>query len=488
MMLGRAALRGAIARVGRWLVLSFLLVSLALPYWAVMRGPDLLARPENVRPLEEEARTVRGRILDASGVELARSDIGSDGYTKRVYSVPSLSHVVGYWSLRYGASGVEAARNDLLRGTSGLPLRQQLENSLLHRPAVGHDVVLTIDARLQRVTDDALGKERGAAIVLDVRSGAVLALASHPYFDANSLESDIQQLKADPDRPLFNRATQGLYPPGSTFKTVTLAAALEAGVVSPSSVFTYTLNAPDAQHHGWWHVSPVGIPCENHPTNNSPFNLAGAYAWSCNAAFGDIGLSLGPQAMRAAALRFGIGKVIPFELPTTPSQLFVRADYFSGDERFYALAATAFGQGQLAVTPLQMALVAAAVANDGRMPQPYLVARVQTTDGRTLEVAHPRLLSTAMSPQTASIVRDMMVLSVDQGWARTAAIQGVTVGGKTGTAETAADETPHSWFIGFIPGNQPRFAVAVILERAGYGSAQAAPAAKRIMEAILQLR
>ena len=158
------------------------------------------------------------------------------------------------------------------------------------------------------------------------------------------------------------------------------------------------------------------------------------------------------------------------------------------NERFYALAATAFGQGELAVTPLQLALVAAAIANDGKMPQPYVTARVQTRAGRTLEVAHPRLLATVMSPRTAAVVRDMMVDSVDQGWARTAAIKGVPVGGKTGTAETAADQTPHSWFIGFVPGDQPRYAVAVILERAGFGSAQAAPAAKKIMEAALQLR
>ena len=488
MIPGRTALRGHIVRAGRVFLISFIALTFAIPYWTLARGPELMARPENIRPLDEEARTLRGRILDISGVELAHSVAGDDGYVKRVYLSPALAHVTGYWSLRYGVSGIEAARNTALRGGQGESLQAEMTNRLLHRPTIGDDVVLTIDRRIQRVADDALGKENGAIVVLDVHSGAVLALASHPYFDPNRLEADIEKLKSDANRPLLNRATQGLYPPGSTFKTVTLAAALEQGQVSAATVFSYTLRPPDSQHHGWWHVSDQKITCENHPANNSPFDLRGAYVWSCNVAFGDIGLATGPDAYREMARRFGLGKPIPFDLPVAVSQLYHTPDYFTGQERYYALASTAFGQGEIAVTPLQMALVAAAVANNGQMPQPYLVARMQSADGRTLDVARARVMSTVMSSATAAAVRDLMIASVDEGWAHSAAISGVPVAGKTGTAETAAQEAPHSWFIGFVPGDSPRYAIAVVMERAGFGSAQAAPAAKQVIEAVLQSR
>ncbi len=486
MLSGRTVLRGHIARAGRWFLIVFVVMSLAIPYWMIVRGPDILARPENVRPLDEEARTLRGRILDAKGVELAHSVSDADGYVKRVYSSPSIAHVTGYWSLRFGVSAIEAAQNDTLRGAQSQSLQTELENALLHRPTTGQDVVLTIDNRIQSVADAALGNERGAIVVLDVHSGAVVAMVSHPTYDPNRLDSDIDKLKSDPNRPLLNRATQGLYPPGSTFKTVTLASALEKQTVSTSTVFTYSLRPPGGQHHGWWHVSDQGILCENHPTNNSPFDLAGAFIWSCNVAFGDIGLAIGPDAYRESARRFGLDAPLPFDLPTATSRLFQTPDYFTGQERFYALASTAFGQGQITVTPLQMALVAATIANDGKMPRPYLVARVQSPAGRTLTVAQPRLLATVMSPATASTVRQMMVASVDSGWANPAGIKGVKVGGKTGTAETAVQADPHSWFIGFVPGDSPRYAIAVVMERAGFGSAQAAPAARKVMEALLQ--
>ncbi len=484
---GRWALRSHIARAGRLFLLTFVALSLALPYWAIVRGPQILARPDNIRPLDEEARTRRGRILDANGVVLAGTLVSAGGYVKRTYSSPALAHVTGYWSLRYGVSGIEAARNDDLRGSQGESLPETLLQTLLHRPTTGNDVVMTIDSRIQSVADEALGKAPGAIVVLDARSGAVIAMASHPYFDPNRLQEGIEALKRDTSRPLFNRATQGLYPPGSTFKTVTLAAALEEQKASASTVFTYTLQPPDSQHHGWWHVSEQGFACENHPSNNAPFDLTGAYIWSCNVAFGDLALDVGPDAYNTVARRFGLGRPVPFELPTALSLLYHTPDYFTGQERFYALASTGFGQGEISVTPLQMALVAAAVANDGKMPQPYLVARVQTPDGRTTDVAQPRILATVMSSATAATVRKMMIASVDLGWAQTARVSGVAVGGKTGTAETNAVAAPHSWFIGFAPGDSPRYAIAIVMERAGYGSAQAAPAAKKVIEALVKL-
>lgn len=487
MMLGPSGLRRNIARAGRVFLLLLLALTFAVPYWGIVRSAELTNRPENVRPLDEEARTVRGRILDVNGVELARSSVQPDGRVQRVYTYPSLAPVTGYWSLRYDTAGIEAARNDVLRGRRGLPIGEELTNALLHRPSVGSDVVLTIDTRIQRVADAALGQNRGAMVVMDVQTGAIVALASHPFYDPNRLDQDIDRLRNDPGRPFVNKATQGLYTPGSTFKTVTLVAALEKGIADPTTVFTYTLRPPDAQHSGWWHVSNLGYLCENHPTNNSPFNLVSAFAWSCNVAFGQLGLDIGPQDYQEVAQRFGIGRPIPFDLPTSATSLYTRPDYFTGDERFYALASTAFGQGELSMSPLQMALITAAVANQGRMPRPYLVARLQGKDGDTIEVARPRTWATVMSSTTAEQVRKMMVTSGTEGWARTAAVRGTPVGGKTGTAEPAEAKAPHSWFIGFVPGDRPRYAVATVLENAGFGSAQAAPATKQVFEALLAL-
>jgi peptidoglycan glycosyltransferase len=468
-------------------IILFLLLSLALPYWQVLRGPELLARVDNPRLVEEERRIVRGRILSRDGMELARSQVDDKGYVKRLYPYPALAPVVGYASARYGTGGIEAAANAALRGQEGATLADTLRRQLLHEPTIGNDVVLTIDSRLQKVADEALGQASGAVVVLDPRNGEVLAMASHPYFDPNHLEADWDSLRADPTSPLLNRATQGLYAPGSTFKTVTLAAALDRGL-DTTTVFTYTLHPPDAQHHGWWHVNEFNILCQNHPTNNSPFDLASAYAWSCNIAFAEIGLRLGHNDYVEYARRFGLGSPLPLEIPVEPSLLFHTPDYFTGGERFYALASTAFGQGELAVTPLQMALIAATVANDGVAMTPHLVSKVRTADGVVLRTTAPRPWRTAVGRQAALTTKSIMVNSVDSGWARVAAIKGVQVGGKTGTAETGdSRQPPHSWFIGFAPADNPRFAIAVLKEFAGYGSEEAAPVGKKVLEAALKL-
>jgi peptidoglycan glycosyltransferase len=257
------------------------------------------------------------------------------------------------------------------------------------------------------------------------------------------------------------------------------------GVATPATRFTYQLYPPDRTHGGWWHQSETRILCQNHPTNASPFDLSEAYQWSCNIAFADLGLRIGAAAYEELAGRFGLGRAIPLDLPSVASQLYHTPGYLTGPERVYALGSTAFGQGELAVTPLQMALIAAGIANAGKIPRPHVVARVQTAEGSVLDTVIPSIWQTAVDPQTAAIVRSMMVASVEKGWARSAAIKGVSVAGKTGTAETGGKETPHSWFIGFAPADDPRIAIAVVKEYAGFGSEQAAPIARRLMAAFL---
>jgi len=477
--------RTAIRRLAGFFLIAFLALSLALPYWQLARA-DLLARPDNPRPAEAQRRVQRGRILDRAGRELAHSDRLATGETRRVYAYPPLVHVVGYSSARYQQTGIEAAENDALQGTAGATPQETFLKRLLHRPTVGGDVTLTIDLEWQKVADAALGNAAGAIVLLDARSGAILALASHPTYDPNRLEEAFERLKDDPARPLLNRATQGLYPPGSTFKTITLVAALEQRIVDPTTGFTYTLRPADSQHKVAWHKNDY-VECANHG-HLATFDLAGAYAVSCNVAFSELGLKLGPATYELYARRFGLGQRPPLEIAAIASQLYHTPDYFTGQERFYALASTAFGQGEIAVTPLQMALIAASIANDGQMPAPYLVQEVRDPAGNLLRRATPRTWQVATSAFVAGQAREIMIYSVNNGWASQAKIKGVNVGGKTGTAETGdPSRPPHSWFIGFVevPGGPARYAIAVIKEFTGYGSDEAAPAARRVFEAIL---
>ena len=453
------------------LIAGFLVIGLGLAYWQLVRAPELWAREDNPRHLEMERRIQRGRILDRDGAELARTEMGPQG-ARRVYPYPPLAHVTGFWSLRYGTAGIEAAFNDDLRGLTGQDAKTVLVDRLLHRPQVGHDVVLTLDLDLQRVADEALGDRRGAVVLLDPRDGAILALVSHPTFDPNTLDQDWERLKADPSSPLLNRATQGRYPPGSTWKTVTLAAALQEGLVFPGDVF----DDGDAELI----VEGFPIHCDNNPRGVNSFDLAHAYGYSCNLTFARLGLELGTKRYKEYALRFGLGQSLPLEIPTAVSQL--ANDPFMDR---VLLASTAFGQGELAVTPLQMALVAAAMANDGAIPKPHLLVRVQDREGNVLREAETGIWQIAVIPRVARHVREMMVVSVEEGWARGAKIPGVQVAGKTGTAEVGGETEPHAWFIGFAPADEPRYAIAVLVENGGEGSRVAVPIARRVLEAAL---
>ncbi|MBS1251102.1 MAG: Penicillin-binding protein A [Anaerolineales bacterium] len=469
----------AITRLAILLLAAFVLVAAAIPYWGVIRAPELTARADNPRLVEAERRLDRGRILDRDDEVLARTAFDTDGIAQRRYPYRQLAPVLGYWSLKHGTAGIERAFNDPLRAQP-MGIRASLDHWLYHRPPQGHDVVLTIDLELQRTVDEALGDVRGAAVLMDAQSGAILALASHPTYDADRIDEDFAELKDDPSRPLLNRATQGRYAPGSTFKTLTLAAALQEGVVHPGQMFEdgdETLN-----------VEGFPIRCDNNPRGVNRFDLAHAYAYSCNLTFARMGLGLGTKRLKDYAGRFRIGRTIPLEIPVSAGQL-------ANDPLLMnqvLLASTAFGQGELLVTPLNMVLIAATVANDGIMPQPYFAQRVQARDGDALETTRPHgILGVPLTEATASQVREIMITSVQDGYARRAQVSGAIVGGKTGTAQLGGGATkPHSWFIGWAQAagapDTPTNAVAVIVENGGEGSLVATPIAQHILQAALE--
>lgn len=461
----------------------FLVLAAATFYWGFLRADALAARPDNPRRSAFDRRIARGRILDRQGAVLAETRFNPEGEPERVYHLPAAAPVVGFQTWRYGAGGstratygaggAEAAYDVALRGDLGLSLRQLVAGQLLHRPQTGHDVVLTLDGELQGYGADLLGDREGAIVVLDLATGAVRALVSQPTFDPASLDAG----KLDPDdpkRPLLNRATQGLYSPGSTWKTVTLAGALAAGLAKPSDEFD------DGEAVEYFAGFPVR--CNNNPEGVTRFDLAHAFAYSCNVTFARLGDRLGAAKYRQLAEDFGLGSAPPFPLPLSEGWLSTDDELPTAE-----LASAAFGQGELAVTPLHMALVAAAAARDGTMPVPYLLEDVPGVDHRALADGRG-LWRRAMSPDVARQVREIMVTSVRDGWARSA-VAGLrlTAGGKTGTAQLGEGVAPHSWFIGFAPADDPQVAVAVLVANGGDGATVAAPIGGRMLQRALDL-
>ncbi|MGD9890677.1 MAG: peptidoglycan D,D-transpeptidase FtsI family protein [Dehalococcoidia bacterium] len=465
------------ARQIRWsalvIFLGFLALGFGAGYWQVVRSDDLASRSGNPRIAELSAREQRGTIWSADSVRLAWSATGDDGRRARMYALPSLAHLLGYVSRTYGVSGIEEQYNDQLSGSrSGQPL-EQLWHDLTRERLPGNDLVLTIDTRVQQAAAEALGDRPGAVVAIDPRTGAVLAMVSSPGFDPATIEETGEALLTDPDAPLINRATQGQYAPGSIFKSVTAVAALESGEFRPESTFRCPSGVV---------VQGFVIACAGVPPNVREYDFAHAYAWSVNANFAEIGLKVGAPTLVAQARRFGFEEEIPFDLPVTPSRLLQPGKAFND----VLLATTAFGQGELAATPLQMALVAAAVANDGTIMQPYLVQQVKDPAGEILQDKRPRRWREVMRSETAATLRRFMTTAVQEGFGGGAAIPGVAVGGKTGTAENAPGEPPHAWFTGIAPVEDPAVAVAVVVENAGQGSAVAAPIAGAVMQAALR--
>ncbi len=460
----------AFRRVAYVMLAGFAALALTAAYWSFWRGPALTRRLDNPRRLVQELQIERGRILDRNGATLAWTEMGDEGAVRH-YAYPGLAPLIGYWSAERGVTGLEAAYNDQLRGVSGQESWHAALEDLLHRPHQGHDLVTTIDMSLQQVADQALGDRRGAVVVLDPNTGDLLALASHPYYDPNRLGEDWEALEQDAAHPLLNRATQGLYPPGSVFKTVTLATALADGVTKKSEQFT--------DETGLFIVEGFPIRDNNHP-GITQFDLYHAFGYSCNVVFAQLGLRLGPERLRAGAEAFGFGQPLPIPLESAVSTVGRDVALFEQP----GLATTAFGQGEVLVTPMQMALVPAAIANGGVVPRVRLVLEVRSAGGSAVETVRPRGLRRAVKGSVAQAVREAMIVAATDGWAQPSTPPGMAVGGKTGTAQLGGTAKPHAWFIGFAPAGEPRVALAVMIENGGQGGSSAAPVARRIFAAM----
>lgn len=450
------------------LLIGFAIVGALLSYWGVVRAPALAGREDNPRTILAERRIQRGRILDRHGNVLAETT-GTPGAFVRHYPYPHAAPAIGYYSLRYGLLGVEAAYDATLRGTSSDFWRAQWD-AWLQRPPQGRDVRLTLDLALQRVADAALGERRGAVVLLSLPDGALRALASHPTYDPNYLDETFEALRADPAAPLLNRATQSLYQPGAALQTVVLAAALEERVIA--------LDDPTPQATQPLEFEGGRLACAHAPGGQA--TILAAYANACPSPFAELGPLLGIERLRQTWVRFGLDQAPSLPIPTTAGVL---GPPPANEE---ALRLAAAGQGELIVTPLHMALVAATIAEEGYQPQPYLVEAVQveSVEGSTWQSATSQNDRLALRPAVAQALADAMRQAVTEGAAQAANVPGMAVAGHAGIALAGPDRT-HAWFIGFAPASAPRYALAVLIEDSA-SAADAAQVAGQVLQAALR--
>jgi peptidoglycan glycosyltransferase len=457
----------------------------------VGQASSLRANSHNVRVLYGEYSHRRGPIV-AGGQPVAKSVKTHDSLKYlRVYPNGEVyAPITGFYSLVYNASGVEQAEDQTLAGTTDQLFFHRLADEILGRTPQGGSVDLTINPAAQRAAYDALksapsfnGVTAGAVVALNPQTGAILALASYPSYDPSVLsshdtKSDVQawkQLTHEKGDPLLDRAINQSYPPGSTFKTITAATALSSGKYTP----TTSIPAPSRLTFNNTTHALQNFQGETCPGSGS-ISLSDALKVSCNTAFGGLGVKLGSAAIAAQAKRFGFGRSIGIPMSASASQYVKTNDP-------PLLADSAIGQYSDAVTPLQMAMVASAIANNGVLMRPYLVADTKAPNASVLSRATPRSLGQAVTPHVAGELTAMMERVVNEagGTGGAAAIPGITVAGKTGTAENQTGQPTHAWFISFAPALHPKIALAVLVEHGGVGGVAAAPIAKQVMCAVL---
>jgi len=450
--------------------LLFALLFVRQAYVQIVAASAIAAKPSNPRHTLLDA--FRGRILATDGTVLAEND----GSTRAYPMGAALAQTVGYVSVRYGTSGIEDAYDRALTppDTTGDLLAQldEIRAAVRGESYVtrGADVVTTIVPAVQERLFQLLAPQsRAAGVVLDPRTGAILAIASVPSYDPRAVENEFAALTSDPGSPLLNRALDGLYPPGSTFKIFTASAALDNATVTMGSHFddpgylvigNYVLHDNESEATGYQ-------------------DLTNAFALSSNVDFAQIALKLGTSDFYRYLDRWRIGESLDFQLPAQRSSVPPQSSIVPGE-----LAQMGFGQGALLMTPMQMALIGATIANGGIEPRPFIVRQV-VRDGTPASVSNAGSLADPVSSDVAANVTKMMIAVVERGTGTPARLPHVTVAGKTGTATNPLGRS-HAWFVCFAPADRPRVAVAVVVENVGYGATYAAPIAREVLRTALE--
>lgn len=456
--------------VSYFFVLIFLSMVGYMVYFNGWKREEVISSPYNTRQDQFVDRVTRGSILSAEGETLAYTQTDEEGNETRVYPYNNVfSHVVGYES--NGKNGIEALENYSLM-TSHNDYIDQVKNEIMEYKNPGDNVITTLNAELQQVAYNALGDYRGAVVVMDPQTGAVLASVSKPDFNPNTLEADWEYLVSDASNSsLLNRATQGAYPPGSVFKIVdTIAYLREHGSIDG---FSYNCQ-------GSITVDEHTIPCFGGEVHGEE-DFTTAFAESCNTAFTQIGLDLGASRMEKTAEELLFNKKLPIPLDYSKSK------FDLGDSPGNPLLMqTSIGQGNTLVSPMYMALLVSAVANDGKLMQPYYTDRVETVSGNVVKKTEPSVYKQLLSQEESSVLKSLMVEVVNRGTGSQLAGEAYSAAGKTGSAEYYGSDgeiKTHSWFVGFSNVEDPDLVVAVIAEGAGTGSSVAVPVAHEIFNA-----
>lgn len=468
-----------IRRLGVVAMLMFLALLVNISVGYVARTDSLNSDPLNRRVTDSQFAQDRGAIL-AGNTPIATTTAVSDRFQfQRSYPDGALyAPITGYYTYMFGTSGLENTQGQYLSGTSSSQTLQRLIDMASGRKTKGATVETTIDPRIQQAAADALAGKKGAAVAINYKTGAVMALVTNPSYDPNTLathdlaasQAAWKALLADTDKPLNNRATMEIFPPGSTFKLVTSAAALEAGYTPDQMV-----DSPSA------YTLPNSTASINENCGAESISLTRALDVSCNSAFAILGTKLGASALSQQAARFGFGQKLLPEIGSV-------ASVFPANPDAPQTAMSAIGQFEVAATPLQMALVAAGIANDGVVMKPYVVSTVRNPDLSVVTSTSPSPLSVAMTSSNAQSLKQMMVDVVQHGTGTRAQIAGVTIGGKTGTAQSDKVRSPYAWFVAWA--DDPSVAVAVFVEDAGIdaaevaGSTVAAPIARAMIESL----
>ncbi len=456
-----------IVKIAGLVIAAFLLNIGYLTYLQVFKADELLNHPRNRRLQSLEEKVYRGRILDSKGRVLAET-ITENGTKRRTYPYGEvLGNITGYVSKRYGRAGLEAAYSSTLlgfdvesTGTDFWSLKK------VGSPEQGNDIVLSIDSSVQQLAYRLLGQRKGAVVAVEPSTGRVLAMVSKPGFNPENLELQWENLNKNPESPLLNRAAQGLYPPGSTFKVITAA-----GILTKN---------PEILNDSF--EAPGYIVIEGRRINDSQakglLSFKRAFAVSSNYVFAKLGIELGAPELLEISRKFWLNRKLPFELPVSEGRI-------PNPNSKLELGETAIGQGRLLLTPLNMVMATAAVANNGVIMAPRLVDEIHNTEGEVVWRLKPEELSVAVDGTVAAWLRESMVEVVDRGTGSKAAIYNIPVAGKTGTAENPHG-APHAWFVGFAPAVNPQVAVAVIIENGGTGGREAAPIAREVIKAVIR--
>ena len=477
-----------IKRVANFILLMFLSLFMAASAMQVVNAEGLNNDSRNQRAVYDGYKTQRGAIL-VNNKPIAESVKTSNTYRfLRKYSGDQYSAITGFYSLFQGRTGLENVLDSSLRGDNSAAFFEQLNALLSGNPVTGASVELTIDEEVQQVAWDALGSMKGAVVAIEPSTGRILALVSKPGFDANLLSThntadasaNYKKLLTDKNSPLINRAIGGnLYAPGSVFKLIVAAAAFESGNYSPQSKLP---NPPEYILPGT--TTAITNSGEGKCGGAKTVSIATALKLSCNVPFAQLGIELGQSAIAQQAKTFGFGESLSIPLKSTPS-------VFPENLDDAQTGLTAFGQFDVRVTPLQMAMVSAAIANGGVEMKPYMVDQIFTSNLTLLEEGAPTELRRSITTSTAERIKQMMIAAVSSGVSSNAKIPGVKVAGKTGTAENGPKDPYTLWFTGFAPADNPQIAVAVVIEdgggkgQSGRGNTLAAPIAKKVMEAVL---